>query len=335
MRVLWLALTQRLGAYDELAMATTRLRFMTSLEVTLGNVVPFAIHPFEANENLAVFESEKAVAKATLRKCVGQVLYLQNLEKMGLDINEEPCPVCRQALGREWGVFTCGHPLCMECTIVLVKRQPRPLVRREVVRVKCPLCREYSLSSEINYVQNRGEEEMAVQVKGSHSTKIAAIVRTLLMINRGNPTAKSLVFSTWLQVLDLIAKALNENGIKYHLLNQKKTFQPRLTAFKSSAEVTVLLLPFPSGSKGLNIVEATHVLLAEPLLNMAAEQQAIGRVHRMGQTQVTTVHRYYIRDTVEERIHSLLSSQPAKAELCSSNEKESGLNIAELKALLQ
>ena len=47
MRVLWLALTQRLGAYDELAMATTRLRFMTSLEVTLGNVVPFAIHPFE------------------------------------------------------------------------------------------------------------------------------------------------------------------------------------------------------------------------------------------------------------------------------------------------
>ena len=45
--MLWLALTQRLGAYDELAMATTRLRFMTSLEVTLGNVVPFAIHPFE------------------------------------------------------------------------------------------------------------------------------------------------------------------------------------------------------------------------------------------------------------------------------------------------
>ena len=65
----------------------------------------------------------------------------------------------------QWGVFTCGHPLCMECTIVLVKRQPRPAVHREAVRVKCPLCREYSLSSEINYVQNRGEEEMAVQVK--------------------------------------------------------------------------------------------------------------------------------------------------------------------------
>ena len=35
----------------------------------------------QANENFAVFESEKPVAKATLRKCVGQVLYLQNLEK--------------------------------------------------------------------------------------------------------------------------------------------------------------------------------------------------------------------------------------------------------------
>ena len=61
--------------------------------------------------------------------------------------------------------------------------------------------------------------------------------------------------------------------------------QGDLCEFKRSPNINVLLLPLHSGSKGLNIVEATHVVLAEPGLNVGAELQAIGRIHRMGQTQ--------------------------------------------------
>ena len=58
-------------------------------------------------------------------------------------------------------------------------------------------------------------------------------------------------------------------------------------------------------SSGLNLVNASHVFLCEPLINTALELQAIARVHRIGQQQATTVWLYIIDGTVEESIYEI------------------------------
>ena len=64
----------------------------------------------------------------------------------------------------------------------------------------------------------------------------------------------------------------------------------------------ILLLPLKSGANGLNLIEANHVVMVEPLLNVGVEHQAINRVHRIGQTRETHVHRFLVEDTIEIEI---------------------------------
>ena len=64
-------------------------------------------------------------------------------------------------------------------------------------------------------------------------------------------------------------------------------------------------MPLKSGANGLNLIEANHVLLVEPILNPSNELQAIGRVHRLGQKRATTVHRFIVKNTMEERVHHM------------------------------
>ena len=87
-----------------------------------------------------------------------------------------------------------------------------------------------------------------------------------------------------------MGRALDQNGV-VHCSLFGGNHQNKLDKFKNDPSVTVLLIPLKSGANGLNLIEATHVLLMEPILNPGSELQAIGRVHRIGQTKETFVHR--------------------------------------------
>lgn len=66
-----------------------------------------------------------------------------------------------------------------------------------------------------------------------------------------------------------------------------------------------MLMSLKAGSLGLNMVAACHVILLDLWWNPTTEEQAIDRVHRIGQTHPVKVSRVTIKDTVEDRILAL------------------------------
>ncbi|NXD19326.1 SHPRH ligase, partial [Spelaeornis formosus] len=307
----WMVLRDHVSAIDELAMATERLRVRHPDEPKPNPPVLHIIEPHEVEQNRVKLLNDKAVAKSQLQKKLGQLLYLTNLEKSQDKttggVNPEPCPICARQLGRQWAVLTCGHCFCNECIAIIIQQYSVGTRRSSI---KCAICRQTTSHKEISYVftAEAANQEDDIPVKGSHSTKVEAVVRTLKRIQFKDPGAKSLVFSTWQDVLDIISKALYDNNMVFSQINGISKFQENLSAFKYDPNINILLLPLHTGSNGLNIIEATHVLLVEPILNPAHELQAIGRVHRIGQTKSTIVHRFLIKATIEERMQTMLKT---------------------------
>ncbi|XP_073413769.1 E3 ubiquitin-protein ligase SHPRH isoform X1 [Dendrobates tinctorius] len=330
----WMVLRNHVSAIDEISMATQRLRVRLPDEPKPNPPVLHIIEPHEVEQNRVKLLNDKAVAKSQLQKKLGQLLYLTNLEKSqdktSGGVNPEPCPICAKNLGKQWAVLTCGHCFCNECVAIIID-QYSVGTRRSAI--KCAICRQTTSHKEISYVftSEAANEERDIPVKGSHSTKVEAVVRTLMKIQSLDPGAKSLVFSTWQDVLDIIAKALQDNNMVFSQINGIQKFQENLSAFKYDPKINILLLPLHTGSNGLNIIEATHVLLVEPILNPAHELQAIGRVHRIGQKKATIVHRFLIKATIEERMQAMLKTVDRSHTSTSMKQSEASvLTVADL-----
>ena len=66
------------------------------------------------------------------------------------------------------------------------------------------------------------------QVQGSLSTKMQGVVRLMLRLRQSDPNAKVLIFSSWVDVLDVIADAFAQNGITYRALHHRTKFHVSL-----------------------------------------------------------------------------------------------------------
>ncbi|CAE6447713.1 unnamed protein product [Rhizoctonia solani] len=173
-----------------------------------------------------------------------------------------------------------------------------------------------------------------------HSTKIKALIDDLMPFSRANPYSinydpasvevqsvdkngnvvddaptKSVVFSQWTTMLDKIEDALEEAAIRFSRLDGTMKREERsraMDALKLDPSCEVLLVSLRAGGVGLNLTAARRVYLMDPYWNPAVENQAVDRIHRLGQTKPVTTIKLIIENTIEAR---LLEVQKRKIEL--------------------
>lgn len=146
-----------------------------------------------------------------------------------------------------------------------------------------------------------------------------------------------LLFSQFTSMLDILRERLEELGLTTYTIQgaTPKEQRARLVKDFNAGGAQVFLISLKAGGTGLNLTAADVVIHYDPWWNLAAQNQATDRAHRIGQRQCVQVYKLIAKDTIEERI---LDLQDKKAELLDvlSNEGGSILEMSkdELLALL-
>ena len=150
---------------------------------------------------------------------------------------------------------------------------------------------------------------------------------------------KILLFSQFTSMLALLSEDLTERGISYYCITGDTPKEKRQELVKSfnQDETKVFLISLRAGGTGLNLTGADVVIHYDPWWNLAVQNQATDRAHRIGQTKVVTVYKLLVKDTIEEKIRNLQENKRELADRVLSGEmgRIADLNQEELLYLLE
>ncbi|PVG00917.1 hypothetical protein CPB86DRAFT_753986 [Serendipita vermifera] len=194
------------------------------------------------------------------------------------------------------------------------------LMKSMSVKGHCETCHAVLSNSEDTFCRtcaavNRQTERKASDVR-YRSTKIRKILKILRKIEKSPDTGKTIIFSEFVKMLDIIAGVLDEESIRYVRYDGSMNAAQRqisLDAIKDNSRIKVILISTKAGNSGLNLTCCSNVIMVDPWWNPAIEDQAFDRAHRLGQTRNVEIYKLMIPDTVEERILELQDKKRALA----------------------
>ncbi|CAH02333.2 DNA repair protein RAD16 [Kluyveromyces lactis] len=226
----------------------------------------------------------------------------------------------------------CHHRFCRLCINEYIDS-----FMADEKKLTCPVC-HIGLSIDLQQQALEVDEELFKKQsivsrlkmggKWRSSTKIEALVEELYNLRSDKRTIKSIVFSQFTSMLDLVEWRLKRAGFQTVKLQGSMTPTQRdqtIKYFMENIHCEVFLVSLKAGGVALNLCEASQVFILDPWWNPSVEWQSGDRVHRIGQFRPVKITRFCIEDSIESRIIEL---QEKKASMIHAtiNQDEAAIN---------
>jgi SWI/SNF-related matrix-associated actin-dependent regulator of chromatin subfamily A3 len=196
-------------------------------------------------------------------------------------------------------------------TLYVQETSPRQICKQCAQQMKETTSTLSSSASPFNTENTPSQSPAEIQ----HSSKVQALMTYLRQVPMNE---KSAVFSYWTSTLATVAQALCEAGISFIQYDGRLSRTKRdqaLHDFATDCSVRVILVSITCGGQGLDLTAANHAFLLEPQWNPMLEEQAMSRVHRLGQTKAVRLVRFVVKGTWEQNIRVLQERKRSLADL--------------------
>ncbi|EIN13831.1 DNA repair protein RAD5 [Punctularia strigosozonata HHB-11173 SS5] len=231
---------------------------------------------------------------------------------------ETECPICLDFVEAPMLIPSCMHRCCKDCIVSFIDG-----CRAKGEEGRCPICsmgpiKESELlevlipaktSNDLRHTGESNSELMRVSLRRNDfvsSTKLDALIQNLRRLRDQDPCFRCVIFSQFTSFLDLIEVVLQREGLPSWRFDGSMDVKKRTAAiadFKApSTSPKILVVSLKAGGVGLNLTMANHVYMMDCWWNAAIENQAIDRVHRIGQDKTVYVKHFIVEDTIEGRI---------------------------------
>ena len=229
----------------------------------------------------------------------------------------------------------CGHLFCADCILAVIDMESEPTcpqcrarVTRATLRRPRPPPKTPPPPAVKDEAADASSSSAAAAAASSapasspsvpadnvlFDSKLEVVLSQLLQLQRSEPSTKALVFSQFTSTLSYLASRLTALNVSVHRISGDMTMTARrrvLHNFNTSTAFSVFLLTPRVGAVGLTLTSASHCYLIEPALNWTLTEQAVGRVHRLGQQRPVTCIHYVMRGSVEEKIEAITREKRA------------------------
>lgn len=269
----------------------------TSDMISAGNISG-AIQRLGGNETSNIFDLIKTKIKTKLNRKIQQLhnSIRYNASKESIELHNESrlklmkqldeikelytqrlndnCSICLDKLEKPVLVPCCQNIMCGRCLLEWSRNNN-----------SCPLCRTKIDMKNLVYIKGKHESPSKETKRDRELTK----PETIMSIINNNKNGKYIVFSNYSETFNHIHSVFNDNNIKYKELKGQTSTRNKVISDFKTGKIRVLFLNSKNNGAGINLQEATDIILYHELAD-DLRTQVIGRANRIGRKQKLFVH---------------------------------------------